>query len=142
MAVTTKAPEEQQAPKAPELKREFRPLLTGEKIERCTYILPNRLQCWKAGEEEVKEILSDGSQRTYQFCERHTRIQKALDAGSLKSEDINTPLKEMTLEPPPVPADFEVAKPQEEPPKVEAPKSEKEAPKETVTYHYRAEEKK
>ena len=138
-----KKPEEQQAPKAPELlKREFRPLLPGEKIDRCSYILPNRLQCWKAGEEEVKEILTDKSQRSYQLCERHTRIQKALDAGSLKSEDINTPLKEMTLEPPPVPADFEVAKTQEEPPKVEASKGEKEAPKETVTYHYRAEEKK
>src|SRR3974390_57125 len=108
MAITK--PEEQQAPKAPaQNKKEFRPLVVGDRIDRCAYILPNVLQCWKAGEEEVTEYLvpsvkdakTQGAQaerRTYQFCERHTRIQKAIDAGALTEEQINTPMKEMTIE--------------------------------------------
>ena len=120
MAITK--PEEQQAatPPAPTYKREFRSLKMGDRIDRCSYILPNRLQCWKAGEEEVTEYFiptvrdaklqgAQTERRTYQLCERHAKIQKALDAGLLKDENINTPMKEMTMEPPATPPDFEAA---------------------------------
>jgi len=130
MSLVEKKPEEQLAAQPPEqkIKREFRPLLTGDRIDRCSFTLPSRLQCWKAGEEEVKETLSDKTTRTYQLCERHVRIQKALDAGSLKDEDINTPLKEMVIDPPQVAPDFEAApkdqtqKEQEAPKEAEQPK--------------------
>jgi hypothetical protein len=120
MAITK--PEEQQAatPPAPPVKREFRPLQVGDRVDRCSYILPNKLQCWKAGEEEVTEYVAPTlkavkesgakiERYVYQLCERHTKIQKALDAGLLKPENINTPMKEMTMEPPATPPDYEAA---------------------------------
>ena len=87
----------------------FKPLLPNDKIERCSWIMPNRLQCWRAGEEELSETLEDGTLRKRQLCERHVKLQKALDAGTLKLEEISTPYKEMTTEAPSTPPDFELA---------------------------------
>lgn len=44
----------------------------------CSFVLPNRMQCWRAGDEEV----SDG-RAIYQLCEAHAKIQRAIDAGLL-----------------------------------------------------------
>ena len=57
----------------------------------------------------VKESGAKIERYVYQLCERHTKIQKALDAGLLKPENINTPMKEMTMEPPATPPDYEAA---------------------------------
>jgi len=70
-------------------------------------MLPNQLQCWKAGEEEVTE-LSLGNPNdvyhVYQLCERHVRIQQAIDAGTLSEDQVNTVYKEQTVATPaPVP---------------------------------------
>ena len=89
----TKQSPDQQAAKPPA--RKYKPILSGEFIERCSYVLPNRLQCWKSGEEVV--TLGD---TVYQLCERHARIQKALDAGLLKEEQVSTTYKGLTLDPP------------------------------------------
>lgn len=94
----TKKPEEQQAAKPPEPK--YRTLVPGDYVARCSYILPNQLQCWKAGEEEVLEKRSDGSEVVFQLCERHARIRRAIDAGTMKPEVVATAMGEMITEPP------------------------------------------
>lgn len=98
------APPQQQETLAPQaLKgRKYRTLKMGEYISRCGYILPNALQCWKAGEEEVTESSTDG-ERKYQLCERHAKIQRAIDIGAMKSEMVNTTLKEQVVYIPDVP---------------------------------------
>jgi len=151
MADVKKAEETASGQKPPASKKAgniFSPLKPGEYIDRCAWILPNKLQCWKAGEEIVTSTNEKGDETHYQLCERHVRIQKALDAGTLKSEAINTPYKELTIAPPATPAGFEEAKPQEEAepvkeqPAKEAPKSEKEEEKpkhEGFFHHHTAE---
>lgn len=109
-------PEEQQEPLAPEppkTTRSYRILRPGDRIDRCSYILPNALQCWKAGEELVTETTPSEKKGeadavySYQLCERHVRIRRAIDAGMLKKEEIATPLQEMTVNPPEVPKEAE-----------------------------------
>jgi|SRR5215472_4183835 len=100
--MTSKA-EEQQAPKAPAKKaseKKYTHLSAGDRIDRCGWILPNRLQCWQAGKERVSYTDESGNDVEIQYCERHARIQKAIDAGTLKLETIDTPLKEFLVEPP------------------------------------------
>lgn len=99
----TSAKVEEAKPKAKPVGKTFRVLRPGEFINRCSYILPNSLQCWKAGEEEITDVKEDGTEQVYQFCERHVRIQRAVDAGLLKPEHIDTPMKEMTVEIPAMP---------------------------------------
>jgi hypothetical protein len=137
-----KKPEEQQVAKPPAQKK-YRILSRTDYIFRCGYILPNSLQCWKAGEEEVITTDSAGEEQKYQLCERHVRIQKALDLGTLKSESVDTPLKEMTLPDPVVPVTLPTKEEEEKkiphlvpparevvpPPKGEEKKEEKEGEK-------------
>lgn len=49
---------------------------------RCSFVLPNQMQCWRAGDYEVTE---EGGSK-YQLCERHTHIQQAIDSGALSPE--------------------------------------------------------
>lgn len=57
----------------------FTPILQLVKpvIGRCTAILPNRMQCWKAGEFQVKQVFQGpnpeepNKTNTYQLCRAH-----------------------------------------------------------------------
>ena len=138
MTEVTKA-EEQQAAKPPA--RRYEIIQPGEYVARCAYILPNLCQCWKAGERRVfEEVLhpeKDGPKvREYQFCERHVRIQRAIDAGILVKENVNTTLKEQLIDPPVLPE--EVTKP----PKQEVKTSEQEkASQQAIGQNYSQKEK-
>lgn len=105
------APQQQEtlAPQA-ERGRKYRTLTPGEFILRCSYILPNACQCWKAGEEQVTDKDADGKERTYQLCERHAKITRAIDIGVMKPENVNTVLKEQTVYVPNVPMTTEEVK--------------------------------
>ena len=64
-------------------------------ITSCTQVLPNKLQCWKAGDYLVEETLPGDptadppvpdSTRSYQLCAMHTTIQQRADALTLQEE--------------------------------------------------------
>lgn len=103
--------------------RKYRALKMGEYISRCGYILPNALQCWKAGEEEVTDKGPDGHERSYQLCERHAKIQRAIDIGAMKAEHVDTVFKEQTVFIPNVPM-------QDAPEEAKAPEKEQKKEKE------------
>jgi hypothetical protein len=52
----------------------------GTLIQKCAQMLPNRLQCWKAGEVEVTEIGADDKEFVYQLCRQHAVIQQRTDS--------------------------------------------------------------
>lgn len=107
----TTATSQAQQHKAKEPKRKYRILVAGDSIERCSYILPNKLQCWKAGEEEVLETDADGKEVHYQYCERHARIRRAIEAGTMQAEDVATQMQAITVEPPVSAPEKEVVSP-------------------------------
>lgn len=70
--------------------KKYIPLVTIPKafIERCAYMLPNRLQCWRSADVQIEETVAGKEEGTtdvkrYQFCQRHSLIQQKIDAGQL-----------------------------------------------------------
>lgn len=64
-------------------------------ITKCSQILPNKCQCWKAGEFQVEEIVpkeptendpSTSKTISYQLCKAHAVIQEQADKLAAKAE--------------------------------------------------------
>ena len=53
-------------------------LVQGILIGRCSQILPNKLQCWRAGDFVVQDSLPSGKV-IYQLCRTHVTLQKLAD---------------------------------------------------------------
>jgi hypothetical protein len=59
--------------------------LPGVAIGKCSEILENRLQCWKAADFQI--TLSDGT--TYQKCRRHAQAELQADvAANVEPADV------------------------------------------------------
>lgn len=64
-------------------------------IGDCSQVLPNRLQCWKAGDYLVKEEVPEGSpERTYQLCSMHAIILQRADTLAAQEEAAGRPQPE------------------------------------------------
>jgi len=65
----------------------YRVLDPGEERTPCKFVLVNKMQCWQLGSQEVTEVVRgpDNNPLTlvYQYCERHVKIQQAIDTGQL-----------------------------------------------------------
>ena len=48
-------------------------------IGRCAQVLPNRMQCWRAGDFQVLEATSKTETTIYQLCRTHVTLQKLED---------------------------------------------------------------
>lgn len=66
-------------------------------IGRCSAILPNRMQCWRAADFHVVEVIPATTEppteeRTveYQLCKQHVNIQKGEDLELLQEEEAAT----------------------------------------------------
>lgn len=85
--------------------KKYIPLVTIPKafIERCAYMLPNRLQCWRSADVQIEETVAGKEEGTtdvkrYQFCQRHSLIQQKIDAGQLDPSEqaVQQPTAEAT----------------------------------------------
>jgi hypothetical protein len=79
--MTTLAAEPVKAPSTPPpTEKHYWPLMQikGISIGRCSQVLPNRLQCWRAGDFLVSDNLPTGKV-LYQLCRTHTTLQKLAD---------------------------------------------------------------
>lgn len=66
-------------------------------IERCSYLLPNDLQCWRGADYliTVKTVTpatdtdpeAKTTEATYQLCARHAVIEQSVTAGRMKPEE-------------------------------------------------------
>ena len=105
-ATTQEQAQKQKAdePVAQEIKRVeqskvYAPLASIPKaqIERCSYLLPNDLQCWRAADYlvTVKTVTpatdtsteAKTTESSYQLCARHAVIEQAVAAGRMKPEE-------------------------------------------------------
>lgn len=70
-------------------KKAYTPLIEVPQvaITMCAQVLPNRLQCWRAGDYLIKEEVPEGSpERSYQLCSMHATILQRADALAEQEE--------------------------------------------------------
>lgn len=60
---------------------------SGVAIGKCSALLPNHMQCWRAGDVLVSVINEDQTLASqYQLCQRHVVVEQNRDAQLAKAE--------------------------------------------------------